>query len=160
MFNYISLMSRKQLIIIWITGTSLLGGCARIQHQENLKTNSFYITVQRGYPPVKAVTFFNKDMDYKPLDKRIEEYLNSHPTTKDEIAKSMKHYVISVGMNKGEILTIAGKDPDSKEHNKQNEEVWVYGSILMQGRTVIITFKDDYVVRIDDKYWDSCPQCG
>ena len=72
----------------------------------------------------------------------------------------MKRYVISAGMNKEQVLTIVGKGPDSKDYNKQNEEVWIYGSILMQGRTVIITFKKDYVERIDDKYWDSCPQCS
>ncbi len=148
--------NKKQLIVIWMMGVLLLSGCARIQHQGNLDSYPLYITVQRGYPPVKAVTFSNRDIDYKPLDKRIEEYLNNHPATKDEITKNMRNYVISKGMNKEQVLAIAGNNPDSK----QNEEIWIYGSIIMQGRVFIITFKDDHVVRIDEKYWDSCPQCN
>ena len=136
----------------------MLSGCATIQHQENLDSYPFYITVQRGYPSIKAVSFYNKDIDYKPIDKRIEEYLNSHPMTKDGIVRNMKNYVISKGMNKEQVLAIAGRNPDSKDHGRQKEEIWIYGSIVMQGRVFIITFKEDYVMRIDDKYWDSCPQ--
>lgn len=132
-----------------------MSGCARIQHQADLESYPFYITVQRGYPPVRAVSFSNRDIDYKPLDKRIEEYLNSHQETRGEIAKNIKNYVISRGMDKEQVLTIVGKSPDCKDFSKQNEEKWIYGSVISQGRVVIISFKDDYVLSITDKYWDS-----
>lgn len=153
------MMNKKYVIVIWMMGVLLLSGCARIQHQTNLDSYPLYIIVQRGWPPVKSVVFSNSDISYEFLDKRIEEYINNHPAMQDEIVKNMRNYAISKGMKKEQVLVIAGKNPDNKSYNKQNEEMWVYGSIVMQGRVFIITFKDDYVVRIDDKYWDPCPQC-
>lgn len=149
---------KKFLIVLLCLG---LVGCATIQHQTNLDSVSFYITVQRGYPSVKAVSFYNSDIDYGPIDKRIDEYLNNHPTTDSEIAKKMRNYIIFKGMTKEQVLAITGKNPDNKDYNQQiNEERWIYGSILMKGRVVIITFKNDRIEKIDDKWWDSCPQCS
>jgi hypothetical protein len=152
-------MSKKQSVFFWMIAILSLGGCATIQYQANLDAHPFYITEQRGDPPVKAVVFSKTDIDYKALDERIAGYLSKHPETPEKIAKNMKDYVIANGMNKEQVLTITGKNPDSKDFNKENEERWVFGSVIAQGRAVIITFEGDYVVNITDKYWDSCPQC-
>lgn len=152
-------MNKKQIGLILVVGALLLSGCVRIQHQANLYSYPFFITVQRGYPPVKTVSFYNSDIDYNPIDKRIEEYLISHPETNEEMEENMRNYVISKGMNKEQVLAIAGEGPDRKDFSEQKEERWIYGSIITRGRVVIITFKDNHIVRIDDKYWDSCPNC-
>lgn len=146
-------MSKKHLLIALIGGMLCLNGCAYIKHISDLDSEPIYITVYNGYPPVKEVIFGNQGaIDYKVVDERIEAYLNKYPKLEQNIVNTIRHYSVSKGMTKEQVAIIA--TPNVKKFNERtNQEVWIYGSVVRDGRMVKIIFVNDVVTQINLKYW-------
>ncbi|MDD5353367.1 MAG: hypothetical protein PHS93_09425, partial [Candidatus Omnitrophica bacterium] len=104
-------MNNKQLIIIYAIAILLLNGCAYIKDIRNLNSEPIYITVYRGYPPVKEVIFGNKGaVDYKLIDTRINNYLNNHRELEQTIVNAIRNYSVCKGMTNEQVAIIAMPD--------------------------------------------------
>lgn len=130
-----------------------LCGCARTMYLKDLNSANIYLRVYQGYPPTKVLTFGNKDIAAKDVDKRIEEYLNKHPEVEKDIAEKMRIYKVCIGMTKEQVLIL--KEPDEIKYDKKNnQETWIFGSMMNYGNMVKVVLKNDIVAYIDWKFQD------